>query len=1045
MATISTKPTIKVKLTAGGLVPTSSQVTLKNAVAENKLSALNDVDSTAKSDGFVPVYDAISDKYVIQELSAGSISGLSLDFTGVDDSTVIAYTSNVYVSKPISGDTGQVTITSNATNIVVGLASSGASNGTYGNATSVPVLTVDQYGRITDVYQQPVVVPSVSSYQYSAANNTFTIQTADAQSFSATISQVNSLSVAANLVVGNTITSSAFAANDVTTTTTSVSNTLLVVGPATLHSHLYVNGNITASDLTLSGNLTVNGTVTYINTTNLNVGDNIITLNADLPSGANPIESSGIEVNRGLQSNVHFVWDESANGWSTNTHTLHVGLLNATGLNVNGGSVFANAIIAGPNTFVVNSATSFVGIRTGAPTAPLTIGGGGATLTTPLLQITDNQDSYIQVALQNLNAGPYSSGDFVVTADTGTDLSGYIDMGKASSNYNYPDFSFVGPLDGYLLNTDGNLNIAQGTDGEIRFFANGTTTSDLIVTFKADAANTVHVLGTLTANAIIGNLDGSNVTSGTISNARLNVSNTTAAGIVQLIDSISDTSITLAATANSVKTVSDLVVSVGSTVYANATAYADTKSGQAYTNAVSFATTIAATAYSNATSFATGVADAAYTNSVSFATTIAGTAYSNAVSVAAADATSKAATAYSNAISISSADATSKTATAYSNATSYADTIAATAYSNAISTASADATSKAATAYSNASSYTDASSGVAYSNAVSFATSAVSTAYSNAVSYASTVAATAYSNAVLVSATAYSNAVTFASNASNISTGTLSGSRVESASITTPGVVQLVDSVTNTSITIAATANSAKTAYDAAIASGSTAYSNAIAFSANASNISSGTLNTDRLPATANVSTAINVGANVNLTTTSISVGNSTVNAVIGAAQSTFTSNVGIGITSPSEKLDVDGNIRHTGLVPTTGTNIDQIYTAEDNITISTSWQDTTVNASELATGSYIVQITVNDSAVGGGHVSTYYTGVMSWYGSDTDETSSDEIAMHRAGSASGAGTLFLRVLRTATGDTSDLKLQIAGTTVNSGPATYAYKFRRLI
>ena len=56
--------------------------------------------------------------------------------------------------------------------------------------------------------------------------------------------------------------------------------------------------------------------------------------------------------------------------------------------------------------------------------------------------------------------------------------------------------------------------------------------------------------------------------------------------------------------------------------------------------------------------------------------------------------------------------------------------------------------------------------------------------------------------------------------------------------------------------------------------------SNAIAIAANADNITSGTLTTSLLPATANVSTAVNVGANVNLTVSSINVGNSTVNTV---------------------------------------------------------------------------------------------------------------------------------------------------------------------
>ena len=71
---------------------------------------------------------------------------------------------------------------------------------------------------------------------------------------------------------------------------------------------------------------------------------------------------------------------------------------------------------------------------------------------------------------------------------------------------------------------------------------------------------------------------------------------------------------------------------------------------------------------------------------------------------------------------------------------------------------------------------------------------------------------------------------------------------------------------------------------------------------------------------TANVSTGINVGANVNLSTSQINVGNSTVNTVITSTSLTTTSNtvsvgtaayvvangnVGVGTSSPGSKLDI--------------------------------------------------------------------------------------------------------------------------------------------
>ena len=139
------------------------------------------------------------------------------------------------------------------------------------------------------------------------------------------------------------------------------------------------------------------------------------------------------------------------------------------------------------------------------------------------------------------------------------------------------------------------------------------------------------------------------------------------------------------------------------------------------------------------------------------------------------------------------------------------------------------------------------------------------------------------------------------------------------------------------------------------------------------------------------------------------------------------------------------GGITHSGLTMTAGTNVDQIYTASDVLTLTTAWQDTSVNAAELVTGSYMVQVYADDSAVGGGQYMTYYTGIMSWYGGDTNEASSDEIVLHRAGHASTTGNIFLRVLRTMTADTNNMKLQIAGITANTGTSTYTYKFRRLI
>ena len=90
-------------------------------------------------------------------------------------------------------------------------------------------------------------------------------------------------------------------------------------------------GNTTITgDVSVSGNLTVSGTRTYVNTTTLDVGDNIITLNADLGAVA-PTENAGLEVMRGTSANVQFLWDETNDRWSTNSQPLAISSLVAAG------------------------------------------------------------------------------------------------------------------------------------------------------------------------------------------------------------------------------------------------------------------------------------------------------------------------------------------------------------------------------------------------------------------------------------------------------------------------------------------------------------------------------------------------------------------------------------------------------------------------------------------------------------------------------------------------------------------------------------------
>ena len=79
----------------------------------------------------------------------------------------------------------------------------------------------------------------------------------------------------------------------------------------------------TTGDVIVGGDLTVSGTTTTINTNELNIGDNIITLNSD--ETGTPSQNAGIEVERGTSANVAIRWNEGTNVWEfSNDGTTYI-------------------------------------------------------------------------------------------------------------------------------------------------------------------------------------------------------------------------------------------------------------------------------------------------------------------------------------------------------------------------------------------------------------------------------------------------------------------------------------------------------------------------------------------------------------------------------------------------------------------------------------------------------------------------------------------------------------------------------------------------
>ena len=129
--------------------------------------------------------------------------------------------------------------------------------------------------------------------------------------------------------------------------------------------------------------------------------------------------------------------------------------------------------------------------------------------------------------------------------------------------------------------------------------------------------------------------------------------------------------------------------------------------------------------------------------------------------------------------------------------------------------------------------------------------------------------------------------------------------------------------------------------------------------------------------------------------------------------------------------LVVEGTLSHDGLVPTSGTAIDQIMTFDLDLTLTEAWQDTGVDLTDLATGTYMVQLTTG---------SVFVSGAMSWFSGDATDTTDDELPLHRAGPDT-ANDIFLRTKRFEDG----LKLQIAAAHDAGSPSSMTLKARRVI
>ena len=202
----------------------------------------------------------------------------------------------------------------------------------------------------------------------------------------------------------------------------------------------------------------------------------------------------------------------------------------------------------------------------------------------------------------------------------------------------------------------------------------------------------------------------------------------------------------------------------------------------------------------------------------------------------------------------------------------------------------------------------------------------------------------------------------------------------------------------------------------------------------------------------------------------------------------TSNGNVGIGTDNPGAKLEVNGDINVSGgdiVLGGTGRiqGIDTVSAGTDaaNKTYVDNHVAATSTASSLydlipngaftttyaftstagtwaevmegndvitSTGTYSIQVFVDDHGVGGTQYDEFYSGTMSWFAAGTNDAGGgaiSEIVLHRAGHAANTGVIYLRTRETTNAETNKLKLEVMSNKTYTGASNLIFKFVRLI
>lgn len=279
------------------LLSSSAQVEITSTTGYTTFSSSISTDITEVNNTTITGGSGIS--------TSGTIgTGITVD-TNVDDTTIeVNGSDNLAVKASSIG----------ATQLDQVFTDNGGVAGDFGSSTQVPVLSIDEQGRITSASLSTISTTLSISGDSGTDSVSLIDGTLDFQGTGGITTTVTDDKVTFALNNG-VISGSTFSSPNQGTLRTTINGvqTDLDLLLQTTDSVTFAGLNVTG-DTTVDGNLTVNGTLTTLNTTNTEIKDKFILLN----SGSDTPNEAGLVVDEGSGTGHALIYDADDTRWGVN-------------------------------------------------------------------------------------------------------------------------------------------------------------------------------------------------------------------------------------------------------------------------------------------------------------------------------------------------------------------------------------------------------------------------------------------------------------------------------------------------------------------------------------------------------------------------------------------------------------------------------------------------------------------------------------------------------------------------------------------------------